>query len=211
MKTVLAVEDDPVMHDALRLLLEGTGFALTCACTARAAFASLDASTPDVALVDLGLPDMDGAEVLGEIRRRHPALPCVVLTVASSERRIIAALRMGAVGYLLKSDLARNLSSALEYALAGGTPLSPAVARAFVDRGDGPGAALGEPLSARETEVLTALARGLTYEDVARCLGLSVNTVRSHVRQIYGKLGVNSRTEAVMLALRHGLIGLSED
>jgi DNA-binding NarL/FixJ family response regulator len=182
--------------------------------SAREALAVLDELEPEVAVVDLGLPDLDGVDLIAELRRRRASLPIVVLTIASSEARVLAALRAGACGYLLKEDIATRLAAAIEDAIAGGAPMSNTAAHFVLARvrGEAPAPGPQPPtsrecgLSPRQLEVLALLARGLRYGEVAEQLELSVDTVRSHVRAIYERLQVTSKTEAVLVAMRLGLV-----
>ena len=207
-RRVLVVEDDRRLWDPISSLMSGRGIEVTCVKSSRAALSRLDEVGPDVIVVDLGLPDLDGVELIGLLRARRPTVPIVVLTVASSEARIMAALRAGACGYLLKSDIGR-LAVAIGEAFDGGAPLSPAVAQLVLAQIRAPRAPPPAPettLTPREREVIEHIARGLTYEDVAGCLGVTVNTIRTHVRGIYDKLDASTKAEAVMAALRRGIL-----
>lgn len=203
----LCAEDDPRVW---RLLAdELTRHGLTpLHCPTIAAAKSAMVVRPALALIDLGLPDGDGLDVLRELHRRWPDVPGVVLTVDDRPPRVLAALREGACGYLLKEDLACRLSSVIDDALLGALPLSAraavAVRRKFQGVSDEAPAAVA--LTASEVDVLAGLALGLSYEQCAQRAGVTINTVRSHVRAIYRKLEVTSKTEAVLLALRLGVI-----
>ncbi len=206
---VLVVEDDREFRDSLSTLLRAR-FDGRCVGTAAEAFELLSDFAPEVCLVDLGLPDLDGEELIRELQARNSQVPIVVLTVATSGARILGALRAGAVGYLLKEDL-DQVVVAIHEALAGGAPMSRQVARVVLSELKGPSpetarAKASAVLTARETEVVDALARGLTYDNIASALSISANTVRHHVRSIYHKLAVASKTEAVLEALRLGVI-----
>ncbi|MEI9947573.1 MAG: response regulator transcription factor [Pseudomonadota bacterium] len=206
---VLVVEDDREFRDSLTTLLKAR-FDSRCVGTAADAFDVLSDFTPDVCLVDLGLPDIDGEELIRKLQARDAEVPVIVLTVATSGTRILGALRAGAVGYLLKEDL-DQVVVAIHDALAGGAPMSRQVARVVLSelKSSLPGPRLAKDstvLTARETEVVDALARGLTYDNIASALSISSNTVRHHVRSIYHKLAVASKTEAVLEALRLGVI-----
>jgi DNA-binding NarL/FixJ family response regulator len=206
---VLVVEDDRRLRALIPGLMGGHGLVVTCVGSARDALASLDAVDPDVVVVDLGLPDMDGVDLIEILRARRPATPVVVLTIASSEARIMAALRKGACGYLFKEDLGRRLAPAIADAFDGGAPMSPAVAQLVLAQVRAPRAlrpSSDATLTPREQEVIEHIARGLTYDEVAVSLGVTVNTVRTHIRVLYGKLDVTTKTEAVMAALRLGLL-----
>jgi DNA-binding NarL/FixJ family response regulator len=210
---VLFVEDDARYQRSIAALLPPSGLEVTFASAGREALRLLPSVNPDVCVVDLGLPDMAGDELIRALTRLRPGLPIVVLSVASSEAKIIGALRAGAAGYLLKEDAARLLTRAIDEALLGGAPMSTSVAQMVLSELRAVGAqkvsaAPGDerPLTRREIEIVEYLARGLSYGDVGTALGISANTVRAHIRSIYDKLVVASKTEAVMVALRLGLL-----
>jgi DNA-binding NarL/FixJ family response regulator len=209
-RSLLVVEDDPRLQEAAGLLLRASGYQTAVARTGAEALSRLAAQPFDVAVVDLGLPDMDGTELIASVVRRWPKMPVLVLTVADTRERILAALRAGACGYLFKEDMGTRLAPALEEVLAGGVPLSPAAAQlvlATVRRAPPePTRPAEAALTSREHRVLELLTSGLTYEEVAQVLEVSINTVRTHVRSIYAKLDVNTKAEAVMVALGQGLV-----
>lgn len=211
-RRLLVVEDDERLLRLLGTSLCPSGWQPVLAATGAEALAHLRAdAAPSVALVDLGLPDLDGVELVRHLAAAHPTMPVLILSVCSDERRILEAFRAGACGYLFKEDLAGALAPALDEAVVGGAPMSRAVARLLLAevRGEVRAAAPTESrpgLTSRERQVIEQLARGLSYDDVARVLEISPNTVRSHVRTIYEKLAVSSKTEAVLLALRLGLV-----
>jgi len=133
-------------------------------------------------------------------RSGWPDLPVLVITVVTAHARTLAALRAGAHGYLFKEDLGSKLPAAVAEVLSGGSPLSSAAARAVVSSlREQPGKAAWSSLTEREGSVLDCLSRGLTYEETACALGISINTVRTHVRRIYRKLDVSTKTEAARL------------
>jgi DNA-binding NarL/FixJ family response regulator len=215
-KPLLVVEDDPRLRDLLGSVLCPPGWRPVLTGTGAEALQRLAAGcAPAVAVVDLGLPDMDGVQLIQRLAETRPSLPIVVLTVCTEERRILEAIRAGARGYLFKEDLGRGLAAALDEALAGGAPMSRAVARLVLQQvrrdPEPPASAADRPvLTDRERQVVEQLARGLTYDQVGSVLDISANTVRSYVRAIYEKLCVCSKTEAVLAALRLGLIGAAE-
>lgn len=223
-KDALVVEDDPAIVQAVGLILRTAGWSIQHAPRVGDAVHWLTRRRFAVAVVDLGLPDGSGQEVIRESQARWPGMPVLVLTIATAWPQVEAALRAGAVGYLLKEDLGRRLVPALEDLLRGGSVLSAAVARDMVRSvvgepnsasGRGPltgrvsvalAPADGPGLSRREQEVLAMLAFGHTYDDIGGSLGISTNTVRTHIRSLYEKLGVNNRTLAVREGQRLGLI-----
>jgi two-component system nitrate/nitrite response regulator NarL len=207
---VLFVEDEArirkAVHDVLRV--RAPALEIVTAGLGREAVLLARRSQPDVALVDLGLPDVSGIEVIGQLRRDVPACVPVVFTVFDDAPTIFAALRAGARGYILKSTPTERLISLLREAHEGGLPLSPAVASLVVDavlNGEQQTATRGA-LTARETELLVLLARGATYAECASTLGIGVGTVQSYVKSIYAKLDVSSKAEAAVAAVRLGLV-----
>ncbi|MFD3842431.1 response regulator [Streptomyces sp. NPDC058642] len=158
---------------------------------------------PDVVLMDLQMPGMDGTTATAAIRAAHPEVQVVVLTTYDTDADITAAIDAGAVGYLLKDAGRHELCEAVRTAARGGAALSPTVAAKVLAhlRGD-----RGAGLSGRELEVLSALARGQSNKQIARALRLSEATVKTHLLHIYAKLGVADRTGAVTAALSQGII-----
>lgn len=203
---VLVVEDDRRLHPLIRRAMSTQHVTLTD--TARDALALARTSSPlDVAVVDLGLPDMDGIALLRALGDVRPGTPCLVLTVTHDPARILGALRAGARGYLFKEDLVSRLAAAVEEVHLGGVPLSREVAQLLLAQvAPSPGRPPAPSLTSRELEVLDRFAKSFTYEEAARDLGVSVNTIRHHVRSIYVKLDVCTRTEAVLAALERGLV-----
>jgi DNA-binding NarL/FixJ family response regulator len=190
-------------------MLSARGLQVTAVGLAREALKQLELAPMDVVICDLGLPDLDGVDLIQLIRGKHPHLPIVVLTIATSEARIMAALRAGAVGYLFKEDIGSRLASAIIDAFDGGAPMSPAVAQLVLSQIRAPHVpppSDDRALTPREREVIDGMARGMTYDEVASSLGVRVNTIRSHIRSIYEKLDASTKTEAVMTALRRGLL-----
>jgi DNA-binding NarL/FixJ family response regulator len=217
-RSFLVVEDDRRLRELLGSVLCPPGWRAILTATAADALAALGAggARPSVIVLDLGLPDMDGVALIRRIRAVDAELPIVVLTVRTDANDVVAAFRAGAQGYLLKEDLGRGLGGALEEALHGGAPISRDVARhllAEVRRGDVEVTrdASQPALTDRELQVLSEFADGLSYGEVAASLNVSVNTVRSYVRTIYEKLSVDSKTSAVLEAVRLGLIAPRQD
>ena len=160
---------------------------------------------PDVVLMDLLMPGMDGAAATREILRRCPTVKVLVLTSFSDDALIESALSAGAIGYLLKNISGDQLAAAIRGASVGKPTLAPEAAEALMRRVTAPGS-LGKDLTARERQVLTLLASGLTNNEIAERLVVSLSTVKSHVSSIITKLGASSRTEAATIAVRHRLI-----
>jgi len=212
--TVLLVEDDPVTRarlvDAIarRPELELLGAAANCA----EAREHLRRQLPRVLLTDLGLPDGNGIELIKAVEGK-PDVDAMVITVFGDEHHVVSALEAGATGYLLKDSSPDEIGDALARLIAGGSPISAKIARHLVRRFQPPGdpqkpAGGGATLTEREREVLERMAKGFNYAEVARSLDMSPNTVTSHIKNIYRKLAVHSRAEAVFEAAQMGLIRL---
>ena len=168
----------------------------------------------DVALIDLGLPDGNGIDLIRQIASTRPDIDIMVVTVFGDEAHVLASIEAGATGYLLKRSLNDTLGATVRELRAGGSPISPVIARQLLHRfkKDTP-AAPSQPtvvddggLSEREREVLLFIAKGFTVGEIANMLHLSAHTVATHVKHIYRKLAVHSRTEAVFEAGRMGLL-----
>jgi two-component system, NarL family, response regulator LiaR len=160
---------------------------------------------PDVILMDMIMPDMDGATATRALRQRFPQVQVIVLTSFKEGDLVKNALEAGAIGYLLKDVSADDLVQAIRAAHAGRATLSPEASQALVETANQPPAA-GLDLTQREREVLTLMIEGLNNTQIASRLTVSSSTIKSHVSNILSKLGVASRTEAVTLALRKGIV-----
>ena len=219
--TVALVEDDASIRDRFARVIASDPtlrFAFGAA-NATDLFAWFADNPVDVLLVDLGLPDVPGLEVIRRCRGMQPTCAVMVITMFGDEANMLRAFEAGAGGYLLKDGTERDLAAHVLSLHAGGSPMSPIIARQLLVRwraGPLPAAAPArrtevaaappDALSRRETEVLDLIARGFTYPEIAQQLGLSVTTVQTHVRNIYGKLDVHSKTEAVYEARQLGLL-----
>ncbi len=200
------IEDDPEIRQLLTILLEGTpGY--RCALVFEDAESALDEIInyqPDVVLMDIQLPGMSGIEAVKILTEARPELPIMMLTVQMDDDSLFESLCAGASGYLLKSTPPAQLLAAIDEAKAGGSPMSPAIARRVVKSFHRP--KLDSPLSEREREVLVRLCEGETYRSIAEALFVSSNTVKAHIKKIYQKLQVHTRAEAVKRAMRDGLV-----
>jgi len=213
---VMLVEDDaPTRTRFVDALSRDPRVAMVgAASTARDAIARLAAAAPPhVLLVDLGLPDKHGTEVIRAARRACPDCEVMVITMFGDEGNVIASIEAGATGYVLKDASASALVDAIMQLRAGGAPMSPGVARLVLNRmrASAPRrhADAGDDavtLTAREAEVLSALSRGYTYAEVAHRLGISVHTLTSHIKNSYRKLSVHSAAAAVTRAAELGLL-----
>lgn len=166
---------------------------------------------PDVVLMDLRMPVCDGLEATRQIKRELSSVRVVILTVSEDDQDFLAAIRCGADGYLVKSMRPESLFQELRGLAQGEVPLSRAMAGKLLRQiarsaPAPPGAPLPNGLSKRELQVLQLLAEGLSNEEIAGELGIAVNTVRNHVRNILDKLGVHNRVQAAVYAVRHGLV-----
>ncbi|MFL5807462.1 MAG: response regulator [Roseiflexaceae bacterium] len=160
---------------------------------------------PDVVLMDMLMPQMDGFTAIQHIRQRYPDIRAIALTSFLEGEFVQRALQAGASGYLLKDVQARELANAIRAASAGRSTMASEATQALIQTMAQP-TQPGEPLSAREREVLVGLAKGLSNSEIAAQLTISTNTVRHHVRNILAKLEVTNRTEAVHVAMQRGLV-----
>lgn len=202
MTTVSLIEDDAAFVAAVHAMLETSPRhrALDTCVSVEEARRILPSRPPNVALVDIQLPGASGIELVAELAPRLRETAFVMITALDTDAAIFEALKAGAIGYLLKDFDAPSLLAAIDDAARGGSPMSWSIARRVVQSLSRPPAAAAEmqTLSPREREVLEELARGLPYKQIADRLKLSEHTIRIHIRGIYKKLHVNSRTEAVV-------------
>jgi two-component system, NarL family, response regulator LiaR len=203
---VLVADDHAVVREGLRTFLalqEGIEVVGEAA-DGEAAVREAERLRPDVALMDLKMPRLDGVGAMRELRRRLPGCRVIVLTSYADDDRLLPAIQAGAAGYLLKDVEPRELARAVRAAHAGEALLDPAVAARLMEAVAGPAPA--ERLTPREREVLELIARGMANKRIARELGLSEKTVKAHVGHVLAKLGVTDRTQAALHAVRAGLI-----
>ena len=205
---VLIADDHAVVRGGLRtyLDLQPDLEVVAEAADGEAAVREAERATPDVVLLDLVMPGLDGAGALPRLRERVPGARVIVLTSFGEDERLFTALRAGAAGFLLKDTEPAELVRAIRIAHAGQAPLSPAVATRLVDRmatGGRPRAA--ELLTPRELEVLGLIARGYANKRIALELGVAEKTVKTHVGHVLAKLGLSDRTQAALYAVREGL------
>jgi DNA-binding NarL/FixJ family response regulator len=204
------VEDREDHREALSSLIAQTAeFRLASAFrTMEDALGRLSEDLPDVLLVDLGLPGMSGIEGIRILKERYPKLASIAVTVFDDDTRIFDALCAGASGYLLKKTPAAQLLSGIKEVTQGGAPMSPDVAQKVIAlfRRYRPPRYADHELTPHEMRLLRLLVEGNSYRTAASELGVTVHTVSFHLRQIYEKLQVHSKTEAVAKALRDGLV-----
>jgi len=220
--SVLIVEDEPeflrrftnaVLTDPELVLAGSAG-------NGRAALAMLDATPPDVVLLDLGLPDINGVEVIRQAMRQPRNCDVLVVSMFDDDQHVLDSIEAGAAGYLLKDALPESIVSSIRELRGGGSPISPGIARRILQRfrvtlgpsrpgpvrNGTPPPCAQSPLTERETELLRLTAKGLSFDTISELMGISPHTVVAHVRKIYRKLAVHSRGEAVYEATQLGLL-----
>ncbi|MEU2495517.1 response regulator transcription factor [Streptomyces sp. NPDC007883] len=205
----MIVDDEMLLRTCMQRILESEpDIEVPVACDGRGALAAIDVHRPDVVLLDLRMPEVDGLAVLAGIGERTSAPAVAVLTTFLADEDIAAALRTGAKGFLLKDATPQELAHAVRVLASGGTVLSPAAARVVVDGylDRGPAHDARDPrldtLTAREHQVLDLLAEGLTNADIGRRLMMSASTTKEHVSAILAKLRLANRVQAAVLAHR---------
>ncbi|WP_447592613.1 response regulator [Aquipseudomonas campi] len=216
---VLVVEDDPLMRQRLALVLDGLGYAreaITFSQSLGEARAYASNNPLAMALVDLGLPDGNGIELIEELRAQDPSLLILVISAWSTEESILGALRAGATGYVLKERDDLEVSLSIRSVLRGGAPIDPFIARRIlallpvaadhIEPEEPPRPVEAGVLSARESEILELVSQGLTNREIAEQLVISRYTAECHIKRIYRKLAVSSRTRAVNEARQRGLL-----
>jgi DNA-binding NarL/FixJ family response regulator len=215
---VLIVEDEPeLLHHFTQAVLADPALSLEAAvATGAAALAVLAATEPDVVLLDLGLPDINGIEVIRHVARDCPQCDVLVVTMFGDDQHVFEALESGATGYLLKDLGLERIAASIHEVRAGGSPISPSIARRVLARmrtaqPNPADQAASQPakealLTPREIELLKLTAKGLSFDKVGELMGISPHTVVAHVKKIYRKLAVHSRAEAVFEATQLGLL-----
>jgi DNA-binding NarL/FixJ family response regulator len=207
---VAIVEDDRATRDGLALLIDGTpGY--RCRETFRSVEEALRARTPapDVVLLDIHLPGVPGSQGVKALQERHPGAVILMLTVYEEQDLVFESICNGAGGYLLKKTPPARLLEAIREAHQGGAPMSPEIARKVIHafRRVAPAPPPEHGLTEQEVRLLALLADGTSYQGCAVALGISINTVRNHIRSVYDKLHVHSKSAAVSKALKSGLLG----
>ncbi|MGY4928438.1 response regulator [Streptomyces sp. 900105755] len=206
--SLLIVDDHPVVRDGLRGMFESApGFTVLGEASDGAEAVTLAGTLdPDVVLMDLRMPGGGGVDAIRELTRRGARAKVLVLTTYDTDSDTLPAIEAGATGYLLKDAPREELFTAVRAAAQGRTVLSPAVASRLVSAVRTPTAPANEPLSAREREVLTLVARGTSNREIARELFISEATVKTHLTHLYAKLGVNDRAAAVATGYQRGIL-----
>lgn len=207
---VAIIEDQRTIREGLAWLIDSTpGY--HCAggyASMEAALARVGASVPDVVLMDIGLPGMDGIEGVRVLKQRYPKLLVLMLTIYDDDARIFEAMCAGACGYLLKKTPPARLLESIQEVVEGGAPMSPSIARRIVTLFSqiAPPPHANYELTPHEARLLKMLVEGHSYKTAAAELKLSINTVSFHMRNVYDKLQVHSKSEAVAKALRERLV-----
>jgi DNA-binding NarL/FixJ family response regulator len=208
--SVALIEDVRQVREGLAVLVDGTpGFRCSGAYRSMEdALARIGFAVPDVVVTDLGLPGMSGTEGIRVLRERYPGLPVLALTIFEDDDEVFAALCAGACGYLLKNTPPARLLESVREVVDGGAPMSPQIARRVVTlfREFRPPERAECRLTPQETELLRLLVEGHHYKTAAVVMGLSRHTVAFHARNVYEKLRVHSKSEAVARALRDRLV-----
>ena len=204
---VLLADDHQIMRQGLKNLLEREGFAVVAeASDGRDAIRLAETSHPDVAVLDLAMPALNGVDAGREITRASPRTKAILLTMHKEDPYVLQALNAGISGYVLKSQAAEDLVQAIREVARGSMYLSPGVSRAVVDAYRAKTDLPPDPLSPREREVLQLVAEGKTTKEVAAILGVSVKTAESHRTRIMEKLDIHETASLVRYAIRRGLI-----
>ena len=209
---ILLADDHSVVRQGLRMFL-GLDPELEVVGEARNGVEAVRLAqelAPDVVLMDILMPEMDGLEATRRIRAAQPETEVIALTSVLENEKVFDAIRSGAIGYLLKDTESEELCRAIRAAAAGQVQLSPQAAARLL-REERPSQSQTDPLTPRETEVLRLLAHGLANKEIARDLEIGEKTVKTHVSNILSKLGVLSRTQAALQAVRMGLIATDEE
>jgi NarL family two-component system response regulator YdfI len=214
---VVVVDDHQVVRDGLRMMLEilGKGFSLVGdAADGSSALQLVEETQPDVVLMDLRMPGMDGLETIQQIRVRWPQVAIVILTTYNEDDLMLRGLQAGACGYLLKEANRETLFQAIRCAAQGETFLQPGVLERLLAHTttspDPQETSRSMGLTERERTILSGVARGERSKEIAARLGITTHTVAAHLTSIYNKLGVDSRASAVAVAMQHGLLPQQE-
>jgi DNA-binding NarL/FixJ family response regulator len=218
--SIIIVEDEPEFRRRFAQIIENEPSMRLAGVAAnrREAQVIIDKEDFDVLLIDLGLPDGNGIELIKQVSQKKPEADIMVVTVFGDEQHVVSSIEAGATGYILKDSTPADVISCIRLLRAGGSPVSPVVARSVLrairnrmgSTAASPAARTStpenNPLSARETEILQLLAKGMSFNEIGEILGISPHTVTAHIKKIYRKLAVHSRGEAVYEATQMGLL-----
>ncbi len=219
--SIIIIEDEPEFRRRFAQIIESepTMRLAGVAANKRDAQALIDREYFDVMLIDLGLPDGTGIDLIRSVSQKKPDVDIMVVTVFGDEQHVVSSIEAGATGYILKDSTPADVISCIRLLRAGGSPVSPVVARSVLRAIRSRMGAAGSvsavsrssntesnPLSGRETEILQLLAKGMSFNEIGEILGISPHTVTAHIKKIYRKLAVHSRGEAVYEASQMGLL-----
>ncbi len=214
---ILIADDHAVVREGTRQLLEKEAdlAVVAEACDGEEAVRLAGSAKPDVAIIDIAMPNVDGIEATKQIKELYPGIAILILSAYDDDQFVFSLLEAGAAGYLLKSVRGHELVEAIRHVYSGESVLHPAVARKVLNRfssttGEAERQELSQLLSRREMDVLKLAARGLSNQDIADQLCLSLRTVQAHLGHVFNKLQVSSRTEAVIRALKEGWVTLQD-
>jgi DNA-binding NarL/FixJ family response regulator len=216
--SIVIVEDEPEFRRRFAQIIESEPSMqlVGVAANRREAQAIIDAEDFNVLLIDLGLPDGNGIDLIRHVSQKKPDADIMVVTVFGDEQHVVSSIEAGATGYILKDSTPADVVSCIRLLRAGGSPVSPVVARSVLrairnrigvsSPATRSAAPENNPLSARETEILQLLAKGMSFGEIGEILGISPHTVTAHIKKTYRKLAVHSRGEAVYEATQMGLL-----
>lgn len=205
---VALVEDDSLLRGSVSVLLGGErGFEVVGAFgSAEEALAGLAQGNPEVMLVDIDLPGMNGIELIREVKRHHPEVELMAFTILEDRDTVFAAIKAGASGYLLKGSPPREVVESLHTLYQGGAPMTPRIAKKVLLEMRGEGGDETEGLSVRERDILAQIQKGMSYREIGEQFYISPHTVHSHIKRIYEKLQARGRKEALLKARRQGIL-----
>lgn len=208
MLKILLYEDNDLLRESISsMVLMAEGMELLGAFeNANQVEANLKKFKPDLILMDIEMPGRTGIEATRILKRIHPHIMVLILTVFDDSDNVLQAIKAGASGYLLKKHIATRLFLAIEEILEGGAPMSPAVAKLVIQSMQKQNISTSYGLTEREKDVLVSLSKGNSFKLIADECGISIDTVRTHIKHIYEKLQVHSQTEAVSKAINEGLV-----
>lgn len=205
---IIIVEDNTLLRENLKLLLSGEQGVIVAAAvgSAEEALPAIKKTSPDVMLVDLGLPGMSGVDLIKKVKDKFPEMEIMTHTVFEDRESVFSAIKAGASGYILKGSTPREIIEALNNLHAGGAPMSPKVARKVIQEFQGETVSEQYLLSRREQEIVREIEKGLSYKEIADRFNISPHTVHSHIKKIYEKLHAKDRDEALMKARKKGFL-----